>query len=190
MFCLQRAVHVRVPQRAQFEARTRAHISLTHARHCVRARSLTARTHARTHALAHSLTAEHWATKLSDLNVAVFGEELEWVNKFGSKGILHRHIQSLETKSIIEVTTPASPRPMPPSEYSPEVPCSCPQDIDPTIRVARGFGCSTTDDLVEAWRRLDCKQARTHARQGLVETWRRLDILHPVPCNTFCMWQS
>ena len=76
---------------------------------------------------------EGWATKLSDLNLAVFGESLEWVNKFGSKGILHRHIQSLDTPSIIE-------------------------SIDPTIRVARGYGCSTADDLVEAWRLLDCKQ--------------------------------
>jgi hypothetical protein len=76
---------------------------------------------------------EHWATKLSDLNLAVFGEALEWVNKFGSKGILHRHIQSLDKPSIIE-------------------------DMDSTIRVARGYGCSTVEDLVEAWHKLECKQ--------------------------------
>jgi hypothetical protein len=76
---------------------------------------------------------ESWATRLADLNLAVFGEELAWVNKYGSKGILHRHIQRLDEKSLIE-------------------------EIDPSIRVARGYGCSTCDDLVEAWRLLECKQ--------------------------------
>lgn len=76
---------------------------------------------------------EEWATKLGDLNLAVFGEELSWVNKFGSKGILHRHIQTLDVPSIIE-------------------------DIDPNIRVAKGYNCSTVEDLLEAYRLLDCKQ--------------------------------
>ncbi|EKX41719.1 hypothetical protein GUITHDRAFT_74499 [Guillardia theta CCMP2712] len=76
---------------------------------------------------------QRWACQLADLDVSVFGEDLEWVQKFGSKGILHRHVRSLDTPSIIE-------------------------EIDPNIRVARGYGCSTVDDLVEAYKLLDCKE--------------------------------
>eukprot|EP00960_Hanusia_phi_P000025 502-Hanusia_phi.AAC.2 len=76
---------------------------------------------------------QRWACNLADLDVSVFGEDLEWVQKFGSKGILHRHIRSLDTPSIIE-------------------------EIDPNIRVAKGYGCSTVDDLVEAYKLLDCKE--------------------------------
>ena len=75
---------------------------------------------------------EGWATKMSDLNLAVFGEDLEWVNKFGSKGILHRHIQSLDEPGIIEM-------------------------IDPNIRVAKGYTCSTVDDLIQAYKLIDAK---------------------------------
>jgi hypothetical protein len=75
---------------------------------------------------------EGWARKLADLELAIFGEELEWVNKFGSKGLLHRHVRSLDEPSIIET-------------------------IDSSIRVANGYNCSTVDDLLEAYRLLKCK---------------------------------
>jgi len=74
-----------------------------------------------------------WSEKLAEHKVAVFGEELEWVKKYGHKGILHRHIQTPDKPSVIE-------------------------EIDPTIRVPKGFVCSTIDDLVEAHRVLDCKR--------------------------------
>ena len=32
------------------------------------------------------------------------------------------------------------------------------EEVDPTIRTARGYGCSTTEDLVGAYRLLGCKQ--------------------------------
>jgi hypothetical protein len=45
---------------------------------------------------------KRWASLLAKapgtvLDLEVFGEELEWVDRFGHKGVLHRHIRSLET---------------------------------------------------------------------------------------------
>ncbi len=44
---------------------------------------------------------KRWASLLAesrdDLDLEVFGEELEWVDRFGHKGVLHRHIRSLDT---------------------------------------------------------------------------------------------
>ena len=67
-----------------------------------------------------------WASKLSGLNLDVFGEELEWVDAFGHKGALHRHVRTPETPSLVET-------------------------IDPTILVARGFTCSSVEDLLLAY---------------------------------------
>eukprot|EP00051_Salpingoeca_urceolata_P006844 m.90543 g.90543 ORF g.90543 m.90543 type:complete len:1273 (-) comp15010_c0_seq4:98-3916(-) len=69
---------------------------------------------------------ERWANQLSELGVAVLGERVEWVEKFGSKGILHRHIQSLDTQSVLD-------------------------EIAPGIPVAKGYGCSTVEDLLKAY---------------------------------------
>ncbi len=45
---------------------------------------------------------KRWASLLAqgrddDLDLEVFGEELEWVDRFGHKGALHRHMRSLDT---------------------------------------------------------------------------------------------
>jgi len=77
---------------------------------------------------------ERWASQLADLGVAVFGESLEWVKDYGHKGILHRRIDSLDTPCIMET-------------------------IDPNIRVAKGYTCSTVEDLLKAYQLMQpCKQ--------------------------------
>jgi hypothetical protein len=45
---------------------------------------------------------KRWASLLAegpgiDLDLEIFGEELEWVDRFGHKGALHRHMRSLDT---------------------------------------------------------------------------------------------
>ena len=72
-----------------------------------------------------------WASKLSDLNVQIFGDELEWVEAYGHKGALHRHVRSLDVPSLIEV-------------------------IDPSILVAKGYTCSSVEDLLLAYRMMGC----------------------------------
>jgi beta-aspartyl-dipeptidase (metallo-type) len=77
-----------------------------------------------------------WARQLldSELNceVGVFCETEEWTEKFGSKGILHRHIADLSKPAIIE-------------------------DIDPTIQVAPGYWVSNTEQLLQAYQMLAVK---------------------------------
>mmetsp|Transcript_70722 Transcript_70722/g.188787 ORF Transcript_70722/g.188787 Transcript_70722/m.188787 type:complete len:392 (-) Transcript_70722:160-1335(-) len=76
---------------------------------------------------------QRWLIKLKETaahssrkhDIAVFGDEVEWVERFGHKGVLHRHISSLDTPSLIET-------------------------IDPTILVARGYTCTTPEDLMHA----------------------------------------
>jgi hypothetical protein len=67
-----------------------------------------------------------WASKLSGLDVCVFGEELEWVEAYGHKGALHRHVRTPDIPSLVET-------------------------IDPEILVARGFTCSSVEDLLLAY---------------------------------------
>ena len=69
---------------------------------------------------------ERWANQLRDLGVTLFGETFEWVQMYGHKGILHRHIKSLDEPCFIE-------------------------KVAPNVRVAKGFTCSTTEDLVKAY---------------------------------------
>ena len=45
---------------------------------------------------------ERWAKPFSELGVTVFGEDLTWINRYGHKGILHRHMQSLDQPSVLE----------------------------------------------------------------------------------------
>ena len=54
-----------------------------------------------------------------------FGETTDWLAKYGDKGLLHRHMDSLDTPSVIET-------------------------IDNTICVPRGFVCETTEHLLAA----------------------------------------
>jgi len=74
-----------------------------------------------------------WASKLSSLDVETFGELLEWVDMYGHKGALHRHVRQLDVPSLVET-------------------------IDPNILVARGYTCSAVDDLLLAYNLLDCQR--------------------------------
>eukprot|EP00960_Hanusia_phi_P045811 757441-Hanusia_phi.AAC.1 len=76
---------------------------------------------------------QRWADKLSDLPVEIFGEDLEWIDTYGNKGALHRHIQSLDVPSVIE-------------------------SLDPTIIVPKGYTCSTSADLVKAYELIGSKE--------------------------------
>eukprot|EP00049_Salpingoeca_infusionum_P017289 m.352412 g.352412 ORF g.352412 m.352412 type:complete len:1261 (-) comp16516_c0_seq1:279-4061(-) len=76
---------------------------------------------------------ERWSAQLADFGVKVFGESFEWVEKYGHKGILHRHVRDLETPSIME-------------------------EVAPNVRVAKGFVCDTADDLVEAYGMIGTQQ--------------------------------
>lgn len=77
-----------------------------------------------------------WSQQLVEgLGVNVFGEDSEWLEKWGQRrNLLHRHVQSLDTKSLLE-------------------------EIDPNIRVARGYVCSTMEDLLKAYELLGSKEA-------------------------------
>eukprot|EP01043_Picozoa_sp_COSAG02_P023717 COSAG02_NODE_1274_length_13507_cov_8.324060_8_plen_571_part_00 len=72
---------------------------------------------------------ERWALPLIDSlgkdRVSVFGETKNWLNKYGDKGLLHRHMDRLDEPSEIE-------------------------KIDPSIVVLRGYVCKTTEQLLEA----------------------------------------
>ena len=61
----------------------------------------------------------------------MFGETLEFMDRFGSKSILHRHIQHPDTPSVLEVLV---------------------RDSTVRIRVPRGFVCETCEDLLLAYR--------------------------------------
>ena len=75
-----------------------------------------------------------WANQLLPLgNVAIYGDTLEWVQKFGHKGILHRHIKSLDQPSVIET-------------------------ICPTAIVAQGYTCSTVEELLKAYELLNMER--------------------------------
>eukprot|EP00043_Microstomoeca_roanoka_P020483 m.250105 g.250105 ORF g.250105 m.250105 type:complete len:1262 (-) comp17172_c3_seq3:208-3993(-) len=75
---------------------------------------------------------ERWSTQLKEIGVTVFGEEFEWVEKYGHKGILHRYMSSLDKPSILE-------------------------EIAPNVRVAKGYTCQTREELVKAWEMLACE---------------------------------
>eukprot|EP00730_Choanoeca_flexa_P011131 TRINITY_DN2367_c0_g1_i1.p1 TRINITY_DN2367_c0_g1~~TRINITY_DN2367_c0_g1_i1.p1 ORF type:complete len:1263 (+),score=411.59 TRINITY_DN2367_c0_g1_i1:79-3867(+) len=69
---------------------------------------------------------ERWSAQLSEVGVTVFGESFNWVEKYGHKGILHRHVDDLDTPCIIE-------------------------KVAPNVRVAKGYTCDTAEQLVKAW---------------------------------------
>jgi hypothetical protein len=77
---------------------------------------------------------EHMAAALSEFGVVVFGEDLEWTKKYGSKAILHRYIQSKASASVLE------------------------SEIDKGIAVPKGFVCATTQDLIDAWNHLGLQE--------------------------------
>jgi len=71
-----------------------------------------------------------WAEELTDLpGVEIFCETPEWLDEFGHKGCLHRRMSSLDTPCMIE-------------------------RIDPSIRVPRGYTCSTSEELQGAYKLL------------------------------------
>ncbi|EGD83405.1 hypothetical protein, variant [Salpingoeca rosetta] len=71
---------------------------------------------------------EEWAGHLlrNHSNVVVCGDASAWVDVYGHKGILHRHVARPHEASVIERATPH-------------------------VRVARGFTCDTVDDLLLAY---------------------------------------
>lgn len=72
---------------------------------------------------------DRWAQKLvvslGDNRVSVFGETKDWLSKYGDKGLLHRHMDHLDTPSEIE-------------------------KIDGSIVVPRGYVCETNEHLLAA----------------------------------------
>jgi len=67
-----------------------------------------------------------WASALLELpNVSAFGETAAWTETCGDKGILHRHMDSLTTPSLIET-------------------------VDPTIVVPCGYVCKNRPELLAA----------------------------------------
>ena len=69
---------------------------------------------------------ERWSSQLAGMAVTVFGESFKWVEEFGHKGILHRHVRRLDEPGIVET-------------------------VAPNVRVAKGYTCDTPDDLVKAY---------------------------------------
>eukprot|EP01041_Mallomonas_annulata_P005139 gene5139-10274_t len=68
-----------------------------------------------------------WATKfINELNVKIFGESNQWMQEYGHKGILHRHMSNLSNPSIIEL-------------------------IDPKIPVPKGYYCKNIEELRNAY---------------------------------------
>lgn len=75
-----------------------------------------------------------WSQSLVEgLGVGVFGDDIDFNDKWGSKAVLHRHIQRPDEKSLIET-------------------------IDPNIRVAKGFVVSSLDDAAKAYLHLGSKE--------------------------------
>ena len=60
--------------------------------------------------------------KHSEMTISIFGESYDWMLEFGDKGLLHRHMSSLDVPSVVEA-------------------------IDPTIPVPRGYVCKTIAEL-------------------------------------------
>lgn len=82
----------------------------------------------------------HTSSRRTRATVEIFGESESWNNKYGHKGILHRHMSDLSISSVIE-------------------------DIDvgsSVTRVAKGYQCSTNEHLLEAYKLLqdETKDAR------------------------------
>ena len=80
--------------------------------------------------------------------VRVLGDNFEWRAIFSSKGILHRHMKSLDVPSRLEL-------------------------IDASIPVPQGFICSDTEDLVRAYQAIGhqdviVKPCRTSSGLGIV----------------------
>mmetsp|Transcript_8522 Transcript_8522/g.21293 ORF Transcript_8522/g.21293 Transcript_8522/m.21293 type:complete len:497 (+) Transcript_8522:214-1704(+) len=77
-----------------------------------------------------------WASTLMQVNadVRVYGESLEWVEKYGHKGCLHRHVRNLDVPSVVE------------------------QVCGSNVVVAKGYTCSTIEHLLEAYRLLECER--------------------------------
>ncbi|CAG9463223.1 unnamed protein product [Pedinophyceae sp. YPF-701] len=78
---------------------------------------------------------ERWANQFHELGVTVFGESLEWILKFGHKGILHRRVATPDVPSIVE-------------------------QIGATVPVARGWHCCNRDELLWAWEWLNAHGVR------------------------------
>jgi len=68
-----------------------------------------------------------WASQITALHASVIGDDAEWVKKFGHKGILHRHIRTPDQPSIIE-------------------------ELGVNVKVAKGYVCSTVEDLLDAYK--------------------------------------
>jgi len=69
---------------------------------------------------------ERWAEPFFELGVTVFGERLEWIEKFGHKGILHRSVVTPDVPSVVE-------------------------EIGVTVPVARGWSVKNKEELLHAW---------------------------------------
>jgi hypothetical protein len=90
------------------------------------------------------------------IEVKVFGESQDWMHRFGTKGLLHRHIADLSVPSEIE-------------------------NIDASITVARGFQCSTSEHLLKAYDLLGggevvIKPMAGSAGEGIIFTDSRDDL--------------
>lgn len=76
-----------------------------------------------------------WAKPLVQLGVKIIGELDWWMDKYASKGILHRHIRTPDVHSELENMGVGQ------------------------VPVCRGWVCDTVEDLLMAWRDLDVPKA-------------------------------
>lgn len=84
------------------------------------------------------------ASSVRRATLEVFGESEEWNEKYGHKGILHRHMSSLSTRAVIE-------------------------EIDENFKktyVAKGYQCSNADHLLGAYELLF---AETSSRKAVIK---------------------
>eukprot|EP00003_Mantamonas_plastica_P026614 TRINITY_DN549_c0_g1_i12.p1 TRINITY_DN549_c0_g1~~TRINITY_DN549_c0_g1_i12.p1 ORF type:complete len:2034 (-),score=774.81 TRINITY_DN549_c0_g1_i12:60-6089(-) len=75
-----------------------------------------------------------WMKELELLGVKICAESEDWIRKFGTKAILHRHVQTLETPSVLETLGIGK------------------------VRVCNGYNCSSNEDLIKAFHMLDCEK--------------------------------
>ena len=69
----------------------------------------------------------NWAKEFLELGVSVVGDTTEWLQMYGSKAILHRHINTPDEPSVLEKLGAG------------------------TIRLCKGWVCDTVQDLVKAY---------------------------------------
>jgi hypothetical protein len=84
---------------------------------------------------------------LEGVTLEVFGETEQWIEKYGNKGILHRHIADLSISSVIE-----------------DMDAECQKGLLTTV--PKGYQCSSVEHLLEAYRLL---KQETHDNRAVIK---------------------